>query len=79
MSEVLSDYIEIVSTNLKNDEEMEIEINIKPKGREFFDKKKKLDPSFDEDNYIQLLIIKGLSQYIDAKEKELAGEIDEIN
>lgn len=75
--EVLRDYFEFnFVENPEDNEDGLIEVNIKPKGQEFLDAKKAKDPSFEEDKYLQKLIIDALSSYIDKAEKSQAGEVD---
>ena len=67
---ILKDYFEFIVDENKEDEDLLISVDVKPKGKEILEKKKALDPTFNEEDYFQKLIRKALEAYIAEHESE---------
>jgi hypothetical protein len=61
---VLKDYFEFEVVESKEEDDLIISVDVKPKGKEIIEKKKLIDPDFNEEDYFQSLVQKALQAYI---------------
>lgn len=71
---ILKDYFEFQVDENQEEDDLLISVDIKPKGKEIIEKKKALDPNFNEEDYFQKLIRKALESYIAQNEDVLNEE-----
>lgn len=70
---VLKDYFEFEVDENQEEDDLLISVDVKPKGRIIIEKKKALDPEFNEEDYFQQLIRKALESYI-AQNQDVLNE-----